>query len=292
MRYLPYFLFLYLATNPFFSYAEQQKKIVLTSFPIIADMARNVAKDLIKVVSLVPIGADPHNYQAIPSDVIKIKNADLVLCNGLHLEEGFMNFFSSLRDNVKIVEISKGIKIIKNGESEPNPHAWMSVDNAIIYINNIRKALEELDPQNAKRYELNAQQYENTIKRTILPFKSKLDGLKEEDRWLVTSEECLVYLAEYLGFKSLYLWPINSHSEINPGQMRKVIDQMRKHKIKFIFSEGTNSDKPAKQVAYETNASYGGVLYVDTLTESDGPAPTYVDMLKLSFKTITDRLAI
>lgn len=294
MRYFSYFLLAYLAVIPISSLAEQQKKVVLTSFPIIADITRNVAKDLVEVVSLVPPGVDPHSYQAIPSDVIKIKSADLVLCNGLHLEESFMTFFSNLRDNVKIVEISDGVKLIniseKSDGGEPNPHAWMSVDNAIIYIRNVRKALEKLDPKNTKEYTRNSQDYEDKIKRTILPFKAKFDSMKEEDRWLVTSEGCLVYLAEYLGFKSLYLWPVNSDSERNPGQIRKVINLMRKHKIKFIFSEGTNSDKPAKQVAYETNASYGGVLYVDTLTKADGAAPTYFDLLRLSFKTITDRL--
>ncbi|MBY7649550.1 MAG: metal ABC transporter substrate-binding protein [Candidatus Liberibacter europaeus] len=287
------FLFACLMIFPASSLAEQQKKVVLSSFSIIADMTQNVAKDLVTVISLVPPGTDAHTYQATPSDAIKIQKADIVLCNGLNLEGSFIKYFTN-RENTRVITVSDGVKPIsvsdKSDGSDPNPHAWMSVKNAMIYIQNIRKALEEIDPEHAAEYERNAKAYEEEIVRTILPFKSKIDSIDPNNRWLVTSEGCMVYLAEYFGLKSLYLWPITSDSERSPSQIREVIKQMRKHKIKFIFSESTNSDQPAKQVAYEAKASYGGVLYVDTLSKPEGPAPTYLKLLTITLKTITDRL--
>nr|5Z35_A Chain A, Periplasmic solute binding protein [Candidatus Liberibacter asiaticus str. psy62]5ZHA_A Chain A, Periplasmic solute binding protein [Candidatus Liberibacter asiaticus str. psy62] len=272
-----------------------QKKVVLSSFSIIGDITQNIAKDLVTVTTLVEAGNDSHSYQVTSADAIKIQNADLILCNGLHLEETFMKYFTNLKKGTKIITVTDGINPIGVSEdtsvdSEPNPHAWMSLTNAMIYIENIRKALTALDPSNAKKYELNAREYSEKIRNSILPLKTRIEKVDPEKRWFVTSEGCLVYLAEDFGFKSLYLWPINSDSERSPSMMRHAINQMRSHKIKFIFSESTNSDQPAKQVAYETNASYGGVLYVDSLSKPDGPAPTYLDLLRFSLTKIVDTL--
>ncbi len=167
----------------------------------------------------------------------------------------------------------------------------MSPDNALIYVENIRKALTQVDPQNAEAYAANAKAYSDRIRAEIGPMKDKIAALPEEKRWLVTSEGAFSYLARDLGLKELFLWPVNADAQGTPQQVRAVIDAMRQNKIHVIFSESTISDKPARQVAEETGAAYGGVLYVDSLSEDGGPVPTYLDLLKVTVSTIAGGLS-
>lgn len=273
--------------------AAADKPKVITTFTVIADIARNVAGEAAEVDSITKPGAEIHNYQPTPRDILKARDADLVLWNGLNLESWFEKFLANLGDVPNVV-VSDGIApmSISGGayDGRPNPHAWMSPDNALIYVENIRKALVALDPDNAATYDANAKAYAARISAEIEPMKAALQALPEQDRWLVTSEGAFSYLARDLGLRELYLWPINADSQGTPQQVRTVIDAMREHAIKAIFSESTVSDKPARQVASETDARYGGVLYVDSLSEPDGPVPTYLDLLKVTVSTIVDGL--
>ncbi len=157
---------------------------------------------------------------------------------------------------------------------KPNPHAWMSADNALIYVDNIRDALVKYDPPHADTYRRNAEAYKEKIRQTMAPLQARLAQLPADKRWLVTSEGAFSYLARDYGLRELYLWPINADQQGTPQQVRKVIDTMKKERIPTIFSESTISDKPARQVAREAGAHYGGVLYVDSLSAADGPVPT------------------
>lgn len=176
-------------------------------------------------------------------------------------------------------------------EGKPNPHAWMSPAAALIYVDNIRDAFVKYDPTNAETYKANAEAYKEKIKATVDPIKSRLAAVPEAKRWLVSSEGAFSYLARDFGLKELYLWPINADQQGTPQQVRKVIDAVRKNGITVVFSESTISSKPAEQVARETGAKYGGVLYVDSLSEADGPVPTYLDLLKVTSDTIARGLA-
>ena len=171
---------------------------------------------------------------------------------------------------------------------KPNPHAWMSAENALIYVDNIRDALMKYDPQNAAIYQKNAQSYKAKIQQTLAPLHAELAKLPADKRWLVTSEGAFSYLARDNGLKELYLWPINADQQGTPKQVRKVIDAIRAHHIPTVFSESTVSDKPARQVARESGAHYGGVLYVDSLSAADGPVPTYLDLLRVTTQTIVN----
>jgi manganese/iron transport system substrate-binding protein len=166
----------------------------------------------------------------------------------------------------------------------------MSPSDALIYVANIRDALVMHDPDNAGIYETNAEAYMREIEATINPIRERLNAIPEERRWLVTSEGAFSYLARDFGLKELYLWPINAEGEGTPQQIRRVVDAMREHDIPAIFSESTVSDNPARQVARETGAKYGGVLYVDSLSGPDGPVPTFIDMLRVTTQTIADAL--
>jgi manganese/iron transport system substrate-binding protein len=262
---------------------------VATTFTVIADMARNVAGDTAEVVSITKPGAEIHNYQPTPGDIIAASDADLILWNGLHLELWFEKFFERLGD-VPSAVLTEGIEPMPIGEGpysgKPNPHAWMSFSDALIYIDNIRDALSEHHPAGAETYKANAERYKAEIAAARDEIRAIIDTIPEERRWLVTSEGAFSYLARDLGLNELYLWPINADQQGTPKQVRKVIDAVREHHVPAVFSESTVSDKPARQVARETGVRYGGVLYVDSLSEADGPVPTYLDLLRVTAETI------
>lgn len=267
---------------------------VITTFTVIADIAQNVAGEAATVESITRAGAEIHNYQPTPGDIVKAQDADLILWNGLNLETWFERFFRNLRDIPSVV-VSDGVEPMGIAEGpytgKPNPHAWMSPTAVLVYVENIRKALAEHDPANADAYAANAAAYAASIEATVQPIRAAIDAIPEERRWLVTSEGAFSYLARDFGLRELYLWPINADSQGTPQQVRKVIDAMRANDIPAIFSESTISSKPAEQVARETGAKYGGVLYVDSLSEADGPVPTYLDLLRVTTETIAKGLA-
>jgi len=267
----------------------QDKFKVVTTFTIIADIASNVAGDAAIVESITKPGAEIHGYQPGPRDIVKAQDADLVLWNGMNLEQWFEKFFQNVKDVPQVV-LSEGVEPMGIAEGpytgKPNPHGWMSPNNALIYVENVRKALVQHDPANAATYNANAAAYSEQIKAMDAPLRARLDQIPEAERWLVTSEGAFSYLARDYGLKELYLWPINADQQGTPQQVRKVIDEVRANTIPVVCSESTVSDKPAKQVAKETGAAYGGILYVDSLSEADGPTPTYLKLLEITVDTI------
>ncbi|HET9537963.1 MAG TPA: zinc ABC transporter substrate-binding protein, partial [Mesorhizobium sp.] len=163
--------------------------------------------------------------------------------------------------------------------------------NALIYVENIRKALVKYDPANADAYNRNAASYSSKIKALDEPLRKRLSAIPENQRWLVSSEGAFSYLTRDYNMKEAYLWPINADEQGTPKQVRKVIDAVRANNIPAVFSESTVSADPAKQVARETGAKYGGVLYVDSLSDETGPVPTYLDLLRVTAETISKGLA-
>ena len=262
---------------------------VVTTFTIIQDMAQNIAGDAATVESITKPGAEIHDYEPTPKDIVKAQSADLVLWNGLNLERWFEKFFQNVKDKPAVV-VTEGIEPMSIHEGpytgNPNPHAWMSPSNALIYIENIKNALVKYDPQNKETYEKNAALYAQKIKALDKPLREKLAQVPEAQRWLVTSEGAFSYLTRDYGFKEAYLWPINAEQQGTPQQVRHVIETVKANKIPVVFSESTISPKPAKQVAKESGAKYGGVLYVDSLSNKNGPVPTYIDLLNTTVSTI------
>jgi len=269
--------------------AEGDRFKAVTTFTVIADMAQNVAGDAAIVESITKAGAEIHGYQPTPRDIIRAQDADLILWNGLNLELWFEQFFGNLSD-VPSATLSDGIvpMSISSGEydGKPNPHAWMSLESALIYVDNIRDAFVEHDPENAATYESNAEAYKAEITATLAPLRAQILEVPTEQRWLVSCEGAFSYLARDFEMQELYLWPINADSQGTPQQVRRVIDTVRENNIPAVFCESTVSQAPAQQVARETDAEYAGVLYVDSLTEADGPVPTYLDLLRITSETI------
>jgi manganese/iron transport system substrate-binding protein len=262
---------------------------VVTTFTVIQDIAQNVAGTTAVVESITKPGAEIHDYQPTPLDIVKAQSADLVIWNGMNLERWFEPFFQNVKDVPSIVA-SEGVEPIGIGDGpyrgKPNPHAWMSPSNALSYVENIRKALGKHDPANAAAYNKNAADYSLRIKAIDEPLRKRIASIPEARRWLVTSEGAFSYLARDYGMRELYLWPINADEVGTPKQVRRVIDLVRTSKIPVVFSESTVSDRAAKQVAKETGARYGGVLYVDSLSDARGPVPSYLKLLEVTVETI------
>lgn len=275
------------------AFADDKFKVI-TTFTVIADMARNVAGNAAIVESITKPGAEIHGYQPTPRDIIRAQDADLILWNGMNLELWFEQFFRNLKD-IPSITLSDGVEPMGIVEGpytgKPNPHAWMSLESALIYVDNIRDGLAKHDPENSEIYKANAERYKSEIIAAIAPLKEQILAIPEEQRWLVSSEGAFSYLARDFQMKELYLWPINADQQGTPQQVKKVIDTVRENNIKVIFSESTVSDAPAKQITRETNAKFGGILYVDSLTEAGGEVPTYLDLLRVTSQTIATELA-
>ena len=284
------FLIAVLGIWPAQAFAQSNKPFrVVTTFTVIQDIAQNVAGSAAVVESITKPGAEIHDYQPTPLDVVRAQAADLVLWNGFNLERWFEKFFENIKD-VPSVLVSDGIAPMGIAEGpytgKPNPHAWMSPKNALIYVENIRKALVQHNPANADIYNKNAAAYAAQIRAIDEPLRKRLDTIATDQRWLVSSEGAFSYLTRDYDMKEAYLWPINADEQGTPKQVRRVIDLVRKNKIPVVFSESTISDRAAKQVARESGAKYGGVLYVDSLSAANGPTPTYLDLLKVTVETI------
>lgn len=274
--------------------SEQKPFKVVTTFTILQDIAQNVAGDAATVVSITKPNAEIHDYKTTPQDLRKAQDADLILYNGMNLERWFKRFFQGIKDvpSVVVTEGIEPISIYKGPYTgKPNPHAWMSTSNALVYIENIRKALVKYDPKNAETYNKNAKTYSAKVQAMDDTIRTSLASIPKGQRWLVTSEGAFSYLAKDYNLQEAYLWPINADQQGTPKQVRNLIEIIRSNNIPVVFSESTISDKPAKQVAKETDAMYGGVLYVDSLSDANGRVPTYLDLLKVTTRTVADGFA-
>ena len=292
-RLLTTILFTVATMSSFTNASANERMKVLTTFTVLADMAANVAGDAADVVSITKPGAEIHGYEPTPQDIVRGSNADLILWNGMNLELWFKQFLGNMK-SVPSVVLTDGINPISissgNYQGKPNPHAWMGLDNAIIYIDNIRDAFVDHDPKNAHTYNKNAKNYKNELRSTIMPLRKAINDIPLERRWLVTCEGAFSYLAQDFKMKELYLWPMNADQVGTPKQIRTVIDGIRKNNINVIFCESTVNTAPAKQVARETDAKYGGVLYVDSLSKANGEVPTYLDLLTVTSQRILEGL--
>ncbi|PZO11432.1 MAG: metal ABC transporter substrate-binding protein [Leptolyngbya foveolarum] len=269
------------------------QKVVLTTFTVLADMAQTVAGEKLKVESVTRIGAEIHGYEPTPSDIIKAQDADLILYNGLGLERWFEQFLGSVK-GVPAVVLTDGIEPIPIVEGpytdKPNPHAWMSPRNGLIYVENIRQAFVELDPENADTYNANAKAYSEKLSAIDTALESDLEQIPASDRYLVSCEGAFSYLTRDYDMKEIYMWPINAEQQFTPKQVKNVIEAVNDNDVPTIFCESTVNNEGQKQVAKTTGARFGGNLYVDSLSTEEGPVPTYLDLLDYDARTISNGL--
>lgn len=270
---------------------SSEKPTVLTTFTVLQDMTAAVAGDHVSVESITKPGAEIHDYEPTPQDVTKASRADLVLDNGLHLEQWLEQFTSSA--NVAHRVVSEGVEPLDIADTPgtPNPHAWMSPRNGERYVDNIVTALSDLDGEHAQQFRDNGEKYKEQIRAIGTDLTRKLEALPRNERALVTCEGAFSYLARDTGLTEKYIWPVNAEQEATPQQVSSAIEFVDRHRVPAVFCESTVSDKPMQQVAEATGAHYGGTLYVDSLSEQDGPVPTYLDLLRHDADTIANGLS-
>lgn len=262
--------------------ATAGKPVVLTTFTVLADMARNVAGDHLQVESLTKPGAEIHGYEPTPGDIRRAAKADLILDNGLNLEAWFAQFVDGL--DVPHVTLSEGVPTMPITEDAyaglTNPHAWMSALNAKIYVNNLIRAFSDLDPEHAADYQRNGAAYVAQLQDIHDELIAQIRTVPTAQRALVTCEGAFSYLTRDTGLREIYLWPVNAEQQATPQRVARTIDAVTAADIAAVFCESTVSDKPMQQVVRATGARFAGTLYVDSLSEPDGPVPSYLELLR------------
>lgn len=269
------------------------RPVVVTTFTVLADIARNVAGDHLRVESITKVGAEIHGYEPTPGDVRVTASADLILDNGLGLEAWFARFVGEL--DVPHTVVSDEVDPIPIASDayagRPNPHAWMSPLEAKTYVDAMVAAFGELDPAHAADFRANGAAYNAELDAVHNELMAGLDSLPSGQRALVTCEGAFSYLARDAGLREAYLWPVNAEQQSTPGQIASVIEFVETNHVAAVFCESTVSDSAMRQVAGATGASFGGVLYVDSLSLPDGPVPTYLDLLRHDVRTIVAGLS-
>lgn len=262
--------------------AVDDRPVVLTTFTVLQDIAQNVAGEHLVVQSLTKIGSEIHGYEPTPGDVRRAQDADLIVDNGLGLEAWFAAFTRDL--DVPTVVASEGVETvaIAGGEAagRVNPHAWMSPRSAAIYVENIAAAFADLDPAHADAYAANADAYTAELERLDAELTAAVAAVPASQRALVTCEGAFSYLARDAGLGEAYLWPVNAEQQATPRSTGDVIEYVRERGVPAVFCESTVSNEAMLRVTEETDAAYGGTLYVDSLSEPDGPVPTYLDLIE------------
>ena len=269
-----------------------EKPVVLTTFTVLADMAENVAGEHLQVESITKAGAEIHGYEPTPGDIRRASQADLILDNGMNLEAWFEQFTADL--DVPRVTVSEGVEPVNIAEDAykglPNPHAWMSPLNAQVYVDNMADAFAELDPENADAFRTNAAAYKQELQDVQDQLVTELGALPENQRALVTCEGAFSYLARDAGLTERYIWAVNAEQQATPQQIAATIEFVKDNQVPAVFCESTVSDAPMQQVVEATDTAFGGVLYVDSLSEADGPVPTYLDLIRHDTETIITAL--
>ena len=267
---------------------KTNKKLLLVSFTILEDIVRNIAGDEFNVQSITKPGMEVHGYQATPSDLIKGSKAEVFIDNGFGFELWAEKFVSNLK--VKRITIANNLKPLFIGEDaykgKPNPHAWISPKRGIIYVDTLSRALSELKPQSKTVFKKNAEIYKNKLLEIDEDFSLFLNTLKKNQKYLVSCEGAFTYLTNDYGLKEAYLWPVNAESQITPKRMAKVINLVKTNDIPAVFCESTVSSESQLAVARETGAKFGGNFFVDSLSEKNGPASSYIDLLNHNLNLI------
>ena len=267
---------------------KSNKKLLLVSFTVLEDIVKNIVGDEFDVKSITKPGMEVHGYQTTPSDLIKGSRAEVFIDNGFGFELWAEKFVSNLK--VKRITMANNLKPLFIGEDaykgKPNPHAWISPKRGIIYVDTLSRALSELKPESKTVFKKNAEIYKNKLLEIDEDFSLFLNTLNKNQKYLVSCEGAFTYLTNDYGLKEAYLWPVNAESQITPKRMAKVINLVKTNDIPAVFCESTVSSESQLAVARETGAKFGGNFFVDSLSEKNGPASSYIDLLNHNLNLI------
>jgi zinc/manganese transport system substrate-binding protein len=275
-----------LATSPL---RAEQRLNVVASFSILADLVKDVGGDRVNVTSLVGPNGDIHVFAPAPSDAKKIADAKLLVVNGLGLEGWLPRLVESSGSKATIVTASNGIPPLKHG-SEADPHAWQSVANAKIYVANIRDGLAAADPADAQTFRTNADRYLAALDALDAEVKAAVAKIPPERRKVISTHNAFGYFAAAYGIEFIAPSGVSTETEPSARDIAAIIQQIKTDRIPAIFLENISDDRLIRRIAAETGAKVGGTLYSDSLTGENGPAPTYIDLVRHNIKALTRAL--
>ena len=281
--------------------SSSSKLNVVATNSIIAEITKNIAGDKINLHSIVPVGQDPHEYEPLPEDVKKTSKADLIFYNGINLETGGNAWFTKLVENAQKKEnkdyyaVSEGVDVIylegQNEKGKEDPHAWLNLENGIIYAQNIAKRLIEKDPDNKATYEKNLKAYVEKLTALDKEAKEKFNNIPEEKKMIVTSEGCFKYFSKAYNVPSAYIWEINTEEEGTPDQIKSLVEKLRKTKVPSLFVESSVDDRPMKTVSKDTNIPIYAKIFTDSIAEKGEEGDSYYSMMKYNLDKISEGLA-
>ena len=282
------------------SNTSEKLKVVATN-SIIADITKNIAGDKIDLHSIVPVGQDPHEYEPLPDDVKKTSQADLIFYNGINLETGGNAWFTKLVQNAKKEEnkdyyaVSDGVEVIylegQNEKGKEDPHAWLNLENGMIYAKNIAKQLSAKDPKNKDFYEANLKNYLEKLEALDKEAKQKFNNIPKEKKMIVTSEGCFKYFSKAYNVPSAYIWEINTEEEGTPDQIKKLVEKLRKTKVPSLFVESSVDERPMQTVSKDTNIPIFEKIFTDSVAEPGQNGDSYYNMMKWNLDKIAEGLS-
>ena len=282
------------------SNTSEKLKVVATN-SIIADITKNIAGDKIDLHSIVPVGQDPHEYEPLPDDVKKTSQADLIFYNGINLETGGNAWFTKLVQNAKKEEnkdyyaVSDGVEVIylegQNEKGKEDPHAWLNLENGMIYAKNIAKQLSAKDPKNKDFYEANLKKYLEKLEALDKEAKQKFNNIPKEKKMIVTSEGCFKYFSKAYNVPSAYIWEINTEEEGTPDQIKALVEKLRKTKVPSLFVESSVDERPMQTVSKDTNIPIFEKIFTDSVAEPGQNGDSYYNMMKWNLDKIAAGLS-
>jgi ABC-type Zn uptake system ZnuABC Zn-binding protein ZnuA len=271
-----------------------QKKSVIATASMMADMAQNIAGDLVDIKYIVPRGQDPHLYKPTPSDVIMVQKSDLILVNGLTFEGWIAKLIENSGSSAEVVTITEGIHPIQSSKyaNSFDPHAWMDVNLVQTYILNIKDALIRLLPEYEEQFNVNYLSYSEELKALDKYIEEQISSIPETQRILITSHDAFAYFGRRYGMRLEAIVGISTEAEVQSSDIIRVHKAIKESKVPSIFMESTINPKILQQIAKDNDIVIGGELYADSLGEKGSPADTYIKMLRHNAETIVKGLTI
>lgn len=275
------------------AHAQDKLKTVAT-FSILADLVKNVGGDRVDVQALVGPNGDAHVYQPAPGDAKTLADAKVVFANGLGFEGWIERLIKASGTKAPMIVATKGVKPRKtdedHGRGDADPHAWQSVENAKIYVANIRDALVAVDPGGKGTYEANAAAYLSKLDALDAEVRAAVAKIPADRRKIITTHDAFGYFGIAYGIAFIAPQGVSTESEVSAKDVAKIITQIKKQKIPAVFLENVTDDRMLKRIGAESGARIGGTLYSDALTDEKGLAPTYIDMVRHNVRQLADAL--